>query len=150
MFEVLIRFKELTDLEIQLVEDIYTGPFRVSTPHEYYRSIQSQHSSWALPVHSGSALLMSTTSPLFWIFPFLLFQNLLEQPGKPISFNEKYKHFIYLLTHIFWICNNEHLEHSSNKIFDLLNSDAFQTRKFTSGHIINLKDSEFRPWFNIE
>ena len=73
------------------------------------------------------------------VFAFLLFQNLIEHPGKPISFNEKYKHFIYLLTHIFWICNNQHLEHYSNKIFDLLNSDAFQTRKFTSGQIINLK-----------
>ena len=53
------------------------------------------------------------------IFLFYFFQNLLEQPGKPISFNEKYKHFIYLLTHIFWICNNEHLEHSSNKLRSL-------------------------------
>ena len=30
------------------------------------------------------------------------------------------------------MCNNEHLEHSSNKFFDLLNSDAFQTLRFTS------------------
>ena len=47
------------------------------------------------------------------------------------------------------MCNNEHLEHSSNKFFDLLNSDAFQTLRFTSRQPKSSTcwiQTRFKPW----